>query len=225
MISRMTLAHDPSDMPSLSDSRRASAHATTGKQILQIARRRIVLIRHGQPTLLSGPRTNHRGFCQFISDYEAAGLDTHGAPPAALAPQLNGIGVLFTSHSRRAQESAQALAPSAKVITDPLFAEAALASPPIPLLKMSIPSWAVLARVLWHLGYHPQIENYRDARQRASAAAQVLLTYAEENNGTAALVGHGYFNAMIGRALRQQGFVRRGKHRATFWNTVIYEKS
>lgn len=30
-------------------------------------------------------------------------------------------------------------------------------------------------------------------------------------------------NAMIGRVLRQRGFVRVGAHRANFWNTVTYE--
>ena len=38
-----------------------------------------------------------------------------------------------------------------------------------------------------------------------------------------ALVAHGYFNWMVGRVLKERGFVRRGSHRARYWNTVIYE--
>ncbi len=42
---------------------------------------------------------------------------------------------------------------------DPLFAEAPLASPPVPFLKLSVPSWAVISRLLWHIGFAPGIEN------------------------------------------------------------------
>ena len=69
----------------------------------------------------------------------------------------------------RAHQSAQALAPHAELVADPLFAEAPLASPKIPLLKMRVPKWAVVARVLWHAGYHPEIENYRKAKHRAAS--------------------------------------------------------
>ena len=51
----------------------------------------------------------------------------------------------------RAHESAKALAPHAELIADPLFAEAPLASPRIPLLRMTVPKWAVVSRILWQL--------------------------------------------------------------------------
>jgi len=44
-------------------------------------------------------------------------------------------------------------------------------------------------------------------------------------NGTTALVAHGYFNWMIGRVLLKRGFARTGSHQARYWNTVIYESS
>ena len=113
-------------------------------------------------------------------------------------------------------------------LADPLFAEAPLASPRIPLLKMRVPKWAVMARVLWHVGYHPEIENYRKSKHRAGQAADILIEKLHEadKNGkphAAVLVAHGYFNAMIGRILRQRGFTRTGAHRAHYWNAVIYQ--
>lgn len=130
---------------------------------------------------------------------------------------------MFTSGKPRAHESAQALAPHAELIADPLFVEAPLASPRIPLLRMKVPKWAVVARILWHAGYHPEIENYRRAKSRASAAADILMRRARED-GRAALVAHGYFNLMIGRELRHRGFEKSGSHRARYWNAVIYER-
>jgi broad specificity phosphatase PhoE len=129
-----------------------------------------------------------------------------------------------TSFSPRAQDSARTLFPEAEIIADPLFAEAPLAAPRIPLLKMKVPVWAVMARIMWHAGYHPEIENYRKAKARAVSAADILLERAAANDGDAVLVAHGYFNAMIGRVLRRRGFSRTGSHRARFWNAVIYER-
>ncbi|HEY0265326.1 MAG TPA: hypothetical protein VGC16_01160, partial [Rhizomicrobium sp.] len=84
--------------------------------------------------------------------------------------------------------------------------------------------WAVVSRFLWHAGYHPGIENPRQARARAGRAADMLIARAGRG-GTAALVAHGYFNWMIGRELKRRGFARTGSHRARYWNTVIYEKA
>ena len=87
---------------------------------------------------------------------------------------------------------------------------------------MRVPKWAVMARILWHAGYHPGIENYRKAKHRAGQAADILIAKARVEGATA-LVAHGYFNAMIGRELRQRGFLRTGSHRVRYWNAVIYD--
>lgn len=182
---------------------------------------RIILIRHGQPAIALSPRTSHRGFSDYIEAYEAAGLDPASLPPRELSDLVMELKSVFTSGRPRADESARALAPQAERIADPLFAEAPLASPRIPLLKMRVPKWAVVSRLLWHAGYHPGIENFREARHRARQAADLLIEKAQ--GGDVALVAHGYFNAMIGRQLRKRGFLRTGAHRVRYWNAVIYE--
>jgi len=183
---------------------------------------RIVLIRHGRPAIASNPRTSHSGFRSYIDEYEAAGLDPESAPPEELQDLVRELSAIHTSTKQRSTDSAKALAPNAELIADPLFVEAPLASPRIPLLRMKVPKWAVVARILWHAGYHPEIENYRRAKHRASQAADILMKRAGEE-GEAALVAHGYFNLMIGRELRRRGFRKSGSHRVRFWNAVIYD--
>ena len=187
------------------------------------AAQRIILIRHGQPDIAVAPRTSHRGFGSYIDAYEEAGLDPASAPPEELQDLVGELSAVFTSGRKRADDSARALAPRAELIADPLFAEAPLASPRIPLLRMTVPKWAVVARILWHAGYHPEIENYRRAKHRAASAADILVARAHRD-GVAALVAHGYFNLILGRELRQRGFVKTGAHRARFWNVVIYDR-
>jgi broad specificity phosphatase PhoE len=184
---------------------------------------RIILIRHGRPALPVAPRTGHRGFRDYIDAYEEAGLDPEDAPPEELQDLVAELGAVFTSGKARSRESAKALAPEAELIADPLFAEAPLPPPRIPLLRMKVPKWAVVARILWHAGYHPEIEGYRKAKHRAAQAADILAARAR-SDGAAALVAHGYFNFLIGRELRQRGFRKSGSHRAKFWNAVIYQR-
>ena len=185
---------------------------------------RVVLVRHGRPAIPMS-RTCYRGFRHFINAYDRAGLDPESAPPAELLALVQGLRAVFTSGAPRANDSARSLLPGADIIADPLFAEAPLAGPRIPLVKLRVTIWAVISRVMWHAGYHPQIENYWRARSRAARAADFLLAGAEANAGMAVLVAHGYFNAMIGRALRKRGFVRVGSHRPSFWNAVTYERA
>jgi broad specificity phosphatase PhoE len=185
---------------------------------------RVILIRHGRPNLPIAPRTSHREFRDYIDAYEAAGLDPQDMPPEELQDLVGEIAAVFTSDRKRAQESAKALAPNAELIIDPLFVEAPLAGPRIPLLRMKVAKWAVVARVLWHAGYHPEIENYRKAKHRAAQAADILVRRAHADRETA-LIAHGYLNFLIGRELRRRGFRTSGSHRAKFWNAVLYEKN
>jgi broad specificity phosphatase PhoE len=182
---------------------------------------RIILVRHGRPAIATSPRTSHHGFRSYIDAYEEAGLDPESVPPEELQDLVGELTAVFTSGRKRSDDSARALAPNAELIVDPLFVEAPLASPRIPVLRMKVPKWAVMARILWHAGYHPKIENYKRAKERASDAADILMRRARKE-GSAVLVAHGYFNFLIGRELRQRGFRRSGSHRARFWNAVIY---
>jgi broad specificity phosphatase PhoE len=184
---------------------------------------RIILVRHGQPDIAISPLASHREFRDYIDAYEDAGLNPESAPPDELQDLVGELSAVFTSERKRSQDSARALAPNAELIADPLFAEAPLASPPIPLLKMKVPKWAVVSRILWHAGYHPEIENYRRAKHRAARAADILIARANRD-GVTALVAHGYFNLIIGRELRHRGFRKSGAHRAHFWNSVIYTR-
>src|SRR5215469_2673319 len=153
---------------------------------------RIILIRHGQPDIDVAARASHDEFRSYIDAYEQSGLDPQSAPPEELQDLVGELAAVFTSGRKRADESARVLAPNAELIADPLFVEAPLAAPRIPLLKMRVPKWAVVARIFWHAGYHPEIENYRRAKHRATEAAEILVTRARAD-GAAALVAHGYF--------------------------------
>ena len=184
---------------------------------------RIVLIRHGKPDVGRGRWITHRKFQDYIETYEQAGLDPESPPPDWLVDLTRQARRVYASDRPRAQESAKALAPHAQLSLSPLFMEAQLKSPKLPLVRLKPPAWAVIARLAWHAGHHGGIEDYRDARDRALKAVEMLSKVARED-GVAVLVAHGYFNAIVGRTLSKQGWLKHGRHRARFWNAVVYER-
>jgi hypothetical protein len=188
------------------------------------ARIRIVLIRHGKPDVGRGPWLTHKKFQDYIAEYEEAGLDPESPPPDWLVELTRQARRIYTSDRPRAAESARALAPHAELSLSPLFMEAQLKSPKLPLVRMKPAAWAVIARAAWHAGHHGGIEDYPEARDRATQAVAILAKTARED-GIAVLVAHGYFNAIVGRTLSKQGWVKHGRHRARFWNAVVYERS
>ncbi len=185
---------------------------------------RIVLIRHGKPDVGRGRWITHRKFKDYIEQYEQAGLDPESPPPDWLVNLTRQARRVYASDRPRATESARALAPHAQLSLSPLFMEAQLKSPRLPLVRLKPPAWAVIARLAWHAGHHGGIEDYRDARDRARRAVDMLSRVAGED-GIAVLVAHGYFNAIVGRTLSKQGWRKHGRHRARFWNAVVYERS
>ncbi|NWH09356.1 MAG: histidine phosphatase family protein [Alphaproteobacteria bacterium] len=184
---------------------------------------RIILIRHGQPDIEPARWISHRAFQHYIDRYQDAGLAPESMPPEHLRETVAGVSRVFTSELKRAIESAERLLPGVEQVSSAVFTEAPLASPPIRGLRLKVPAWAVLARVAWHGGYTPSIENYWQAKRRALRAFRIL-SQAAVNEGTAVLVAHGYFNAILGRMLTRRGWRRvSGAHRAVYWNTVVYE--
>jgi broad specificity phosphatase PhoE len=185
---------------------------------------RIVLIRHGKPDVGRSQWLSHKKFQDFIDQYERAGLDPENLPPDWLMDLVRQARRVFASDRPRARESARALAPHAVVQQSPIFMEAQLKSPKVPLVRLKPAAWAILARVAWHAGHHGGIEDFGDAKGRAEQAVDMLGKVAQED-GIAVLVAHGYFNAIVGRTLRKRGWRRYGgRHRAKYWNAVVYER-
>jgi broad specificity phosphatase PhoE len=184
---------------------------------------RIVLVRHVRPDMERVRWISHRAFQHYINRYQDVGLASDSTTPGEVRQLVAGAPRVFTSELQRAIDSAKLLLPRAKVISDSVFSEAPLASPPIPGVRLKVPVWAIFARVAWHGGYTPSIEDYGQVKRRALRAIS-LLTSAAKEDGTTILVAHGYINAIIGRMLRLRGWERTsGSHRAEFWNAVVYD--
>ncbi|WP_329955882.1 histidine phosphatase family protein [Calidifontibacillus erzurumensis] len=137
---------------------------------------------------------------------------------------MNTANIVFTSDLKRAIDSAKFLKPSVKIISNPIFRETEI---PIPFsklllgLKLHSSIWAVILRFLWFCGYSNGCESLKDAKRRAEKASKFLAANANEHKNVV-LVGHGFFNMLIGKELKKMGWKGKKKVNTTHWHATIF---
>ena len=185
----------------------------------------IILTRHGEPALSRKCLISARQYGDWWAKYEIGGLLAGQTPPPELVAAAQGAGAIYASTRQRAQETAAAVAAGREVMADVMFIEAPLPPPPIPeWIKLSPKWWGVVSRFWWHaFDHHGGQETRAQAEARADQAAQKLIARAE--NGQDVLVfAHGYFNHMVGRALKADGWKLVQNQGFKYWSQRRYEK-
>jgi broad specificity phosphatase PhoE len=185
---------------------------------------RIIIVRHGRPVLNrnEGPRLDWRAYRDWWSRYEQSPLADDQKCPDALIAEVRDDAVAFSSVRPRAMQTADALAGGRMVTRDPTFNEAPL-PPPRWGAKYLPKTWNKIARVAWLMGHHDGDEHVRDARSRASKAADVLVSTAMKGPDVV-LAAHGWFNRMLRPQLRRRGWSCVHDGGDKYWSYRIYEK-
>jgi broad specificity phosphatase PhoE len=185
---------------------------------------RIIIVRHGRPVLNrnEGPRLDWRAYRDWWSRYEQSPLADDQTCPDALIAEVRDDAVVFSSVRPRAMQTADALAGGRMVTRDATFNEAPL-PPPRWGAKYLPKTWNKIARVAWLMGHHDGDEHVRDARSRASKAADVLVSTAMKGPDVV-LAAHGWFNRMLRPQLRRRGWSCVHDGGDKYWSYRIYEK-
>ena len=187
------------------------------------ARRAIALARHGEPALSRKVKLTSAGYRDWWAVYELGGIHDNQTPPDSLKALAAEAGAIFASTRRRAQETARAVVADRSFESDVLFIEAPLPPPPLPsFIRFSPPIWGFIARTAWWLGYSEGDETRPQAEARAERAADKLIA-ACEAGGPVLLLAHGYFNHMIGTALKKRGWALVENHGFKYWAVRRFE--
>ena len=185
---------------------------------------RIITARHGRPDLARDVRITAREYGDWWARYDESGLHPDERPPAGLVAIADGAQTILSSTLPRAIETARHVTRSARdVPADPMFVEAPLPPPPVPLLKLRPGAWGVVSRAFWIAGYAPAgVEHRRDTWARVDRIIVRLQDFAQ--NGDVLLCAHGYLNWMISRRMPGNGWrlAERdgGNH---YWSWRTYE--
>ncbi|MFL5295726.1 MAG: histidine phosphatase family protein [Phenylobacterium sp.] len=185
----------------------------------------IVLARHGEPALSRKVRLSAQQYREFWASYEVLGILPGQTPPQALIEFARTAGTLVTSTRLRSIESAQALVGERAFDRHDLLIEAPLPPPPLPSwIRLSPRLWGFLARFWWWFFNHHEGQETRDAAvQRAEHAAD-LLTGLAAGGEDVVVLAHGFFNYMIGRALRRRGWRLTLSEGYKYWSTRRFER-
>ncbi|WP_395670980.1 histidine phosphatase family protein [Phenylobacterium sp.] len=179
----------------------------------------IILARHGEPALSRKVRLNADEYREFWASYEVLGLKPGQTPPQSLLRLVGECGALVASTRLRSIESAQALAGERVFERHEMLIEAPLPPPRWPKwLRMSPKMWGFWSRVWWwYLNHHEGQETRRQAETRADEAAAMLIRLAEGGEDVVVLA-HGFFNFMIGRALKARGWRLEWSEGYKYWS-------
>lgn len=190
---------------------------------------RIILVRHGRPDLATRGMLSCSGFRQWCEDYDQAGVVEDPDMPDAIRKLLH-TGETHCSDLPRAIDSARALGASSLCI-NPLFREAGLPVLILPLVRLPVGMWLILARLLWMLGYQRHCESGPDFDARVDEAAR-LLQQAVEQQGLVVLVGHGFFLHRLAARLTRGGqnpaerrWRRLERHGGSFWGVQVMQRT
>lgn len=167
----------------------------------------IILARHGEPALSRRVWLNADGYRAFWAKYEVLGILPGQTPPDGLMAYVAQAGSVYSSTRQRSIETATALAQGRAFARDAIFIEAPLPPPNLPgFVKLTPSLWGFLARVWWwFFNHHEGQETRHEAEARADAAAERLIEAASRGEDVVVLA-HGFFNFMMGRALKRRGW-------------------
>lgn len=185
----------------------------------------ITLARHGEPALSRKIKLNTREYREFWARYEVGGILAGQTPPAMLAAFAGQCGVLVASTRLRAIESIRVAAPGRSFHQEPLLIEAPLPPPPWPSwIRLSPRHWGFFSRFWWwFFNHHAGEESRREAEARADVAAGKLADLAAAGQDVVVLA-HGFFNLLIGRALRKRGWRMTLREGYKYWSMRRFER-
>jgi broad specificity phosphatase PhoE len=186
----------------------------------------VILARHGQPALSRRCTLSADQYREWWADYEMGGLAEGQSPPEPLLHAAERAGFVIASTRLRSVETAQALTDGRAFAEDPLFIEAPLPPPHFPpWLKLTPRFWGVISRFWWwFFNHHDEQETRREAETRADEAARQLIELAAGGQDVL-VVAHGFFNTMVGLALRRQGWRCVDDGGFSYWSARRFELS
>lgn len=187
---------------------------------------RIVILRHGEPTLnlseLLKTRCTPYELKAIFEEYGKCGLHATAKPPPVALRMAQSCNTVICSNLPRSIESAEALGVEELDLIDPVFREADMPHTEWLQPKLSIFTWGIIFRTLWFLGYSNKADSVSSVKNRAKLATEELIKMAV-NHGSVLLIGHGIFNRFLAKELINNGWHGPKNPGYAYWGFGVYK--
>lgn len=188
--------------------------------------RSIFLVRHGPVALKAPGLLSFPEFVDYCDKYELSGIAPGAPPPNQTVALVRNATSIFASPATRARQSIDALGVEGAIF-DSRFREEPNVAPSI-AGRWPLIFWFAASR--GRGAFHPAAALARDEMRRRARAAAAILSDATAD-GTAALIGHGWFNRAIARALTADNWRRTRPEAAASlggvanpWGYAVFER-
>ena len=185
----------------------------------------IYIMRHGEPALPELPAkiTSHE-FLQGLELYKRCGILRTSKPETDKLEKFSQFPVIVSSDLKRSLESAMLFTQPDQIIIDPLFREIDDDFFLIPWLKLAPRTWSTIFILMWYFGAFRFKKSFSNGRRDANNCAQILTKLAKKH-GRVLLVGHGFMNTYIAKALIASGWSGPKLPGKSYWGYGVYLKS
>lgn len=182
---------------------------------------KIIILRHGKPVIPPLNRISPAAFPDWVTAYNNAGLSPTSTPTDEALSIAKKCNTVVCSHLARSIESASALGFTETTLNSALFNEAELPTVNLNHPRLSPKVWAVLLRILWLLGYSTNSESFKQAKIRASEAADTLIDLATHHSSVL-FIGHGVYNRILVNELLARGWSGPKNPGTVHWSYGVY---
>lgn len=168
----------------------------------------ILLIRHGKPASATNPKLSALGFVYWIKAYNASSVSPHSKPPEYL-PSTIANHYVVSSDLIRAVHSTQLATGKLPKKKYKLLRELEIPRYKLPF-QLNAWSWVYLSRILWFFGLKGKFESFKNAKFRASMAADMLIELVQREQKIA-VFSHGVLNIYLRKNLKKRGWHQHNK--------------
>ncbi len=182
---------------------------------------KITLLRHGRPEYELAGNVKARELSEIARSYDLSGII--GRAPYEAIALIKEHNIVVCSDMVRSIQSAKALGVTEVHLATSMFNETGIPHFTRGSIKLPISVWILLLRSLWCFGFSRNGESLSAAKERAKWAAQALIKLAEQFDSVL-LVGHGFINYFIARALLSNNWSGPSRPGRNYWEYGIYTR-
>lgn len=183
---------------------------------------RIILLRHGRPSMPAQVPMSAMDFKGWIKSYNLAELCQDVKLQHEIINLAKNSNAVLCSDLPRSISSAKLLGVNEIYLTEHEFREMEMPSGKSFGFTLKPKYWAIIFRSLWFFGYSKNSESFKEAKIRAEQAALTIESIAKEKQ-TVLFVGHGMLNRFIAKSLVRRGWKAKNRMGSGLWDFGIFD--